>query len=103
MCVSPMPGFFNARPNLSRMLLIVTVAALAPSLKADVRLPKIFTSHAVLQRGQPIHVWGWSDPGETVSVALNGATQSTTGDRLGHWSVYLQPHTDGGPFQLTVA
>ena len=70
---------------------------------ADVRLPKIFTSHAVLQREQPIHVWGWSEPGEAVSISLNGVTQTSTGDRLGQWSIYLPPQSAGGPYQLVVA
>lgn len=73
------------------------------SLHAAVRLPKILTSHAVLQRDQPIHIWGWSDPGEQVSVALDGANATTTGDRLGHWSLYLPPQSAGGPYTLTVA
>lgn len=57
----------------------------------------------VLQRDRPIHIWGWSDPGESVSVTLNGATATGSGDPLGHWSLYLPPQAAGGPFPLTVA
>jgi sialate O-acetylesterase len=71
--------------------------------KGEVRLPKILTSHAVLQRDQPIHIWGWSDPAEAVTVSFHGASQSAAGDHVGHWSVYLAPQPAGGPFQLTVA
>ncbi len=67
------------------------------------RLPKILSNHAVLQRDQPIHIWGWAEPGETVTVSFNGASQTTAADRLGAWSVYLPPQTAGGPFQLTIA
>ena len=41
---------------------------------ADVRLPKLFASHMVLQRNKPIPVWGWADAGEKVTVALKGFT-----------------------------
>lgn len=56
----------------------------------------------VLQRDRPIHIWGWSEPNEKVSATLHRASQSTTADSLGRWSVYLPPQPAGGPFQLTV-
>jgi sialate O-acetylesterase len=79
------------------------IAAITPAAKAEVRLPKIFGSHAVLQRDQPIHIWGWSEPGEKVSASLNGSSQSASADRLGRWNVYLPPQKAGGPFQLTLS
>jgi sialate O-acetylesterase len=72
-----------------KSLFFVLLAVAAPRLHAEVRLPQLFSSHMVLQRDAPIHVWGWADPGESVSAAMNGATQTGTADRLGHWSVYL--------------
>ena len=41
---------------------------LAPTLQAEVRLPKVFGSHMVLQQGKPLTIWGWAQPGETVTV-----------------------------------
>lgn len=79
----------------------LVMAAAVPGLAA-VRLPKAFSDHAVLQRNQPIHIWGWSDPGEQISVDFNGETQAATGDRLGHWSTYLKPQPAGGPYTLKV-
>jgi sialate O-acetylesterase len=69
----------------------------------EVRLPAILGSHMVLQRDRPIHVWGWSNPGEKVSVALHGVSRDVIGDALGNWSVFLPPESSGGPFELTVA
>jgi sialate O-acetylesterase len=66
-------------------------------------MPGILSSHMVLQRDRPIHVWGWSAPGEKVSVALHGVSRDATGDHLGNWSVYLPPEAAGGPYQLAVA
>jgi len=68
----------------------------------EARLPGILSSHMVLQRDRPIHVWGWSNPGERVSVELHGVGREAIGDSLGNWSVFLPPETAGGPFQLTV-
>src|ERR1039457_4932856 len=81
----------------------VLFASAATPARAAIRLPKILGSHAVLQRDQPIHIWGWSDPGENVTTSLGKETASAIGDRIGHWSAYLPPQHAGGPFELTVA
>jgi len=57
----------------------------------------------VLQRERPIHVWGWSDAGEKVTVEFHGVSRDVAGDSLGNWSVFLPPETAGGPYQLTVS
>ena len=51
--------------------------AAPPCARADVRLPKIFGDHMVLQRDKPINVWGWAEPGEDVKVTLGAASAST--------------------------
>jgi sialate O-acetylesterase len=86
-----------------KSLVFILLAAAAPCVRAEVRLPRLFSDHMVLQRDAPIHVWGWAEPGEAVSAAMNGATQTATADRLGHWSVYLPAMPAGGPFELKVA
>jgi sialate O-acetylesterase len=85
--------------SASLILLTLTIT----TVKAEVKLPRILSSHMVLQRDRPIHLWGWSEPGEKVSASINGATQSTTGDRLGTWELYLPPQSAGGPFQVKVS
>jgi len=57
----------------------------------------------VLQRDRPIPVWGSADPGETVTVSLNGAQQTVRADRKGAWRVVLPALPAGGPYTLTVA
>ncbi len=70
---------------------------------AAVRLPNVLGSHMVLQRNRPIHLWGWADPGEKVTVDFHGISASASADSLGHWSVYLPPEPAGGPFTLSVS
>ena len=70
--------------------------------RCEAKLPGILGSHMVLQRERPIHVWGWSAPGEKVSVEFHGVTRATAGNSLGNWSVYLPPESAGGPYQLSV-
>ena len=58
-------------------------------VQAEVKLPAIFTDHAVLQRDMPVPVWGWADPGEEVTVAIAGQTHKATADDKGKWRVTL--------------
>ncbi len=101
-------------PRFSRPLILASLGpalllftCLATRARAEVRLPRLWSDHAVLQRDRPIHVWGWADPGERVSAILHGKndadqTVAATADELGHWSLYLPPHAAGGPYTLTV-
>jgi sialate O-acetylesterase len=70
--------------------------------RGDISLPKVFSSHMVLQRNMPIHVWGFAEPGEKVSVDFHGTSGSAVADSVGRWSVYLPAQPAGGPFTLTV-
>lgn len=56
----------------------------------------------ILQRDRPIHVWGTADPGESITVNLEGTSTKTATNELGTWSVYLPAHAAGGPFELSV-
>src|SRR3974377_785673 len=86
-----------------RVLLILFAVCSIPNAWCEVRLPGILSSHMVLQRDRPIHIWGWSDPGEKVTVILRGNSRDAVGDGLGTWSVYLPPEAAGGPYQITIA
>ncbi|MBI1313530.1 9-O-acetylesterase, partial [bacterium] len=76
-----------------RCLSAVTLLVITSSLPAhaDVRLPKIFSSHMVLQRGLAAPVWGWAIPGEEVTVEFAGSKQTVTADQKGRWQVRLAP------------
>lgn len=69
---------------------------------AEVKLPAIFSDHMVLQRNQEVPVWGTASAGETITVAINGQTQSTKSDDDGKWQIKLKPLSTGGPHLLTV-
>lgn len=72
--------------------------------RADVALPRIFSDHAVLQRGARTPVWGTARPGEAVRVEVAGAAGSATADAAGTWTVRLDLQKVGeGPFELTAS
>lgn len=65
-------------------------------------LNPIFSDHAVLQRDQPIRVWGQAAPRARVDASLAGLTRSVRADASGRWSAEFPPHRAGGPYDLTV-
>ena len=69
---------------------------------AKVRLPQIFQSGMVLQRGTEIPVWGQADAGETVVVKLNKKTATVVADANGSWRVDLPVMKAGGPYVMAV-
>jgi sialate O-acetylesterase len=80
----------------------VAVLLSVSAARADVRLPAIFSDHAVLQREMPVPVWGWADPGEEVTVTIAGQTQRATADEKGKWRVALSPLSVGEPLTMVV-
>jgi len=89
------------RPKI-RLLVCASALVGAIPATADVRLPKIFTDNMMLQRDQPVRVWGWADAGEAVSLALAGKNAATKADAKGQWSLELPPIKTGENLTLTV-
>lgn len=88
--------------NVLRPISIALLTLCAGCASAEVKLPQMLSSHMVLQRNAPIHVWGWAEPGERVSAEMHGANGSAIANKLGEWSLYLPPARAGGPFTLTL-
>ena len=81
--------------------LLAIAAAVTGLLHAEVKPNPLFSDGAVLQRGQPIPVWGTARNGENVTVELGNQKVSTFAAD-GKWSVKLQPRKEGGPFTMTI-
>ncbi len=75
----------------------------ATPASAELRLPRVFGDHMVLQRGMPIRIWGWTGPGARVEVRLCTQSKTATADAAGRWQVELAPLEAGGPFDMTIA
>ncbi|MFS2217991.1 sialate O-acetylesterase [Telluria sp. Tellsp104] len=88
---------------MKQTFLLLALAACVPAHAADLGLARIFSDHAVLQRDQPIAVWGTAGAGGKVTVTLGGRTASASADAQGKWKVQLPPQPAGGPYALTVA
>ncbi|MBW8880767.1 MAG: glycoside hydrolase family 2 [Asticcacaulis sp.] len=86
----------------------LALAALASSAQAQapgLRFARIFGDHAVVQRDQPVTLWGTAAPVQTVTVTINGqgtnATTTATADAAGKWRLNLPAMPAGGPYVVT--
>ncbi|MEZ6125809.1 MAG: sialate O-acetylesterase [Planctomycetaceae bacterium] len=57
---------------------------------AEVRLAGIFADHMVLQREQPVQIWGWADKDQQVRVEFAGQAVETLAADDGAWTVTLK-------------
>lgn len=60
---------------------VVTVSILflyTLSAQAELKLPHIISDNMVLQRDQPVSIWGWAEAGAEVTVAFAGQKKTTT-------------------------
>ena len=71
--------------------------------RAELRLPKVFSSHMVLQQEKPLVVWGWAEPNEKVTVTLSTGSQSVQANERGEWKAVLPAMKASGPYALTVS
>lgn len=94
-------GYKSAMRQSNRFLTVIS-CLITTVANAELRIPSVFADHMVLQQGGPLPVWGWAEPGEQVTVAVEGksATAFASGD--GRWRVELPALTVGGPYELTV-
>jgi sialate O-acetylesterase len=76
---------------MKTIFIILSSLLICSSIRAEVRLPDIFTGNMVIQRDKPLQIWGWADPGERVKVIFNGQRVSTKAGKEGSWKVQLKP------------
>ena len=80
----------------------VRVPATTPSPAASVvRIARIFSDGAILQRGVAMPVWGWATPGAKVTVTLGAETKQTIALSDSSWRATFAAHPVGKPVSLT--
>jgi sialate O-acetylesterase len=83
-------------------VLACVVAFSVAAAQAAVKLPAIIGDHMVLQRDQPLPIWGWDTPGTEITVTLGETRATATADETGKWCVQLPAMCAGGPYTMSV-
>lgn len=74
-----------------------------PAIGDGLCVSNVFQSNMVLQRDKPICIWGWAEPGETITVSFSGNQAKTKADADRTWKIEL-PSTSAQttPQNLTI-
>lgn len=80
---------------------VIGLAALASSAQA-VELPRVFADGMVLQRDQPLPVWGKAAPGAQVRIDFAGRQVTVKAAADGNWRAQLAALPAGGPYVLSI-
>src|SRR5690606_37408293 len=78
------------------LLLFITSLPLA----ALIKLPRLISDGAILQRNTELKLWGWASPGETVELVFKQQKYTTQADNSGNWAIMLPQQPAGGPYTL---
>ncbi len=89
--IAKFPDTYNNIVNMKSKLIILCSLLVCITVRAEVRLPGIFTGNMVIQRDKAVQIWGWADPGEKIKVSFNGQEEGTKTGKGGSWIVQLKP------------
>lgn len=86
---------------MKSLFAVMGLAALASSAQA-VELPRVFADGMVLQRDQPLPVWGKAAPGAQVRIDFAGRQVTVKAAADGNWRAQLAALPAGGPYVLSI-
>ena len=82
--------------------LVAAASAASAQGGATLSVGPLWQDHAVLQRDQPLPIWGTAPPGDGVTVMFAGREATARADASGRWRATLPPAVAGGPYSLEV-
>ena len=86
-------------------ILLLVMAAIAMQANGKVRLPAVVGDNMVLQQQCAANLWGWTDPGKTVTVtpSWDQKSYSAKADAEGNWLVKVNTPEAGGPYTIRIS
>jgi sialate O-acetylesterase len=75
---------------------------LSYNLPAQIRLPQLIGDNMVLQRDQPITIWGWASPKEKVTVTLKNKNYGAVTTSEGKWKIQLPVQSAGTGYEMVL-
>src|SRR4051794_25601624 len=80
--------------------LLLLVASVA---RGELKLPGMFSDHAVLQADIEVPIWGWADAGQHVEVTFGEKTFTASADAKGKWLLRMPAqHASATPIVMTI-
>ena len=71
-------------------IIFIIIASFPFFAIGQLQVAKIFSDNMVLQRNEPIHVWGKTKPGEKITVVFAHQTKTIVAAKDSTWNVYFK-------------
>jgi sialate O-acetylesterase len=62
--------------------------------EAKLLVSKLYSDYMVIQRNQPIVVWGWTDANKNVMINFNNSEYSAISNDKGDWKLFTNWKVD---------
>ena len=96
--------------NWNQLFIFIMVFHIGLQVRAQndkssgLKLPPIFSDHAVLQQKTKTPIWGKAEPNAEIAIMGSwGKKANTISDHNGHWAAKLKTPKAGGPYQITIS
>lgn len=70
--------------------ILLLISLLPFTVAAQLQLAKIFSDNMVVQRDQPVHIWGKAVPQQKISIEFAAQTKYITANADSTWSIYFK-------------
>ena len=88
---------------MKKLIVIPSFLFLAGALSAQVKLPRLLQDSMILQRDQPVKLWGTAAANEKISIRFKGKTYRAKADAQGRWQQQLPATPAGGPYNIDIS
>jgi sialate O-acetylesterase len=86
--------------SLSSLSIFILFLFVSTLVRAEVKLPVIFSDGIVLQRDTKLNISGWATPGEKVTLTFKGKKYNSKTGNDGKWSIEIPAQKAGGPHEM---
>lgn len=84
-----------------KLFLLVSMFFVLPNW-AEVKLPKLLSDGMILQRNEPIKIWGSAAVGELVRIQFLNQSFETITQNNRQWEIIIPPMPYGGPYEMSI-
>ncbi|CAN5658755.1 sialate O-acetylesterase [soil metagenome] len=88
--------------NLRKIFIFLIIIIIASKSFAVIKMPLIFQSNMVLQRGKEISIWGFGDAGEYIKLSFKNKSYNALTEKDGKWMIKIPAQTAGGAYEISI-
>jgi sialate O-acetylesterase len=93
------------RAKQTLILWLLVAGLFTSSLRAEIKLPSLFSDNMVLQQQTEAAIWGWAkaDAYVTLTTSWNSRQYKSVADKNGKWKIKVKTPVAGGPYEIKIS